>query len=301
MSHNLKQQVNSRPKVSIVMPVKDGEKFLPQALDSVLNQTLKDWELLVVNDGSLDKTGSILDSYAKKDERIQVITNKSSQGIGACLNVAISLTLGEFVARMDGDDVMLADRLEQQVRYLSGHPEIVACGTQVAMIDAGGDVFAYKHFPVDPSKLREVIMWMVPMQHPAMMIRGDVYRNVLYDESFSTAEDVEMMMQLLQYGEFGNVDEVLFQYRKADTSNGYHNVKRTFWLTMLGRYRGIVRFGYRPSLKGWVLSLAQLLVVPVLPAKWVVRLYELKRFVWKKMVWTGRYLGILPAPQVASR
>ena len=262
------------------MPAKNAGEFVGAAVESIIDQTYKNWEMIVVDDGSTDETGKILQKFAKKDKRITVITNMQSKGIGASLNLALTKAKGKYIARMDGDDISLPNRLATQVAFLQKHPKIVAVGGQAEMIDGEGEIFAYKHFPTDSTKLREMIMWMVPIQHPIMMARGEVYKQCRYDETFKTAEDVELFIQLLKFGELGNVPQVVYQYRKADTSNGYHNLKQTFYLTLLGRYRGITKHGYIPSVKGVILSLMQLLVVTLLPAKWIIRLYESRRFLW---------------------
>lgn len=268
------------PLVSVIIPVKNAGEFVGAAIQSIIDQTYKNWEMVVVDDGSTDETGKILKKFAKKDKRITIITHKESKGIGASLNRALTKTKGKYIARMDGDDISLSNRLATQVSILQKHPQIVAVGGQAEMIDGEGEIFAYKHFPTDAKTLRDMIMWMVPIQHPVMMAKAEVYKKCRYDETFITAEDVELFMQLLQYGELGNVPQVVYKYRKADTSNGYHNLKQTFYLTLLGRYRGIVEHGYRPSIKGVMLSLVQLIVVSLLPAKWIIQMYESKRFLW---------------------
>jgi glycosyltransferase involved in cell wall biosynthesis len=280
----------SKPIVSVIMPVKDAGEFVVESIESIRKQTLTDWEMIIVDDGSRDVTTKILKKYAKKDKRIQVIRHEIPQGIAKSLNECLKLAKGKYIARMDGDDVSYPTRLAEQIEYLEKNRSVVAVGGQVVMIDNKGMEFAEKNFPTDSKRLRDVIMWMVPMQHPAMMVRGSKYRKCKYDERFRTAEDVEMMMQLLQYGEFANLDTPVLKYRKADTSNGYHDVKRTFYWTMYGRILGIVKYGYRPSVKGMMLSMIQVLVVGIMPAKLVVRLYESRRFVWLVKAYLGRLL-----------
>jgi glycosyltransferase involved in cell wall biosynthesis len=267
-------------KISVIMPAKNVGRFAVAAIESIRQQTIKDWEMIAVNDGSTDNTGQILAKFAQKDKRIKLITNRKSKGIGVSLNLALRQTQGDYIARMDADDIALPQRFALQLKYLETHPKVVAVGGQAQMIDGQGIPFAYKRFPTNPKKLREIIMWMVPFQHPIAMVRAEAYKKCRYDETLKTAEDVDWMMKLLQYGEFGNLKQMVYQYRKADTSNGYHNVKQTFYLTLLGRWRGITRYGYKPTLKGILLSFAQLLVVTMLPAKWVVKLYENRRFIW---------------------
>jgi len=281
-----------KPLVSVVMPVKDAGNFLVESIESVINQTVNSWEMIVVNDGSRDETAAILSKFARKDKRIRIIDHARSRGIAKSLNEAIKLTRGKYVARMDGDDVSYPARFADQVEYLEKHRKVVAVGGQVVMIDGESQEFAEKWFSTDKNKLREMIMWMVPIQHPAMMVRGEVFRKVRYDERLTTAEDVELFMQLLSHGELGNVRVPVLKYRKADTSNGYHDVKKTFWYTVWGRMLGIIKHGYRPSLKGIMLCVLQVLMVGLLPSKLVVRLYESKRFVWLVKEYLGR---IIPA------
>jgi glycosyltransferase involved in cell wall biosynthesis len=269
-----------KPLISVIMPVKDAGEFVGRAVTSIVDQTYKNWEMIIVDDGSRDQTAKILKKMAKQDKRITVITNNTSRGIGACLNMTLKQARGTFIARMDGDDISLPNRFATQLAFLQKNPKVVAVGGQAQMIDGEGKIFALKHFPTDSKTLREMIMWVVPIQHPIMMARASAYKKCRYNESYKTAEDVEMFMQLLQYGEFANVSDTVYQYRKADTSNGYHNLKQTFYLTLLGRVEGILKYGYIPTIKGVIFTLSQLGVILLLPAKWIIRLYESRRFGW---------------------
>ncbi len=263
------------------MPVYNTAEFLVDAIESVRKQTYKNWEMIVVNDGSNDETEKILKKFVKKDKRIKVISFSKNQGISRALNWALEFASGEMIARMDGDDIALPNRFKLQVEYLKKNLKVVAVGGQAEMINAKGEVFAEKRFPTDAKTLREMIMWVVPMQHPIVMARATAVKKYGYDERMSTSEDVDLFMKLLREGEFGNVDEVVYQYRKTDMSNGYHDVKKTFYWTLWARLNGIINFGYRPSFRGVILSLLELGIV-FLPAKSVVALYESQRLVWLK-------------------
>ena len=112
------------PKISVVMPVLNGEKYLAEAIESILNQTFQDFEFIIVDDGSTDQTPEILRSYANKDSRIQIVTNPINRGIGYSRNRGIALSRGEYIANMDADDLCLPERFEKQVRFLDSHPDI---------------------------------------------------------------------------------------------------------------------------------------------------------------------------------
>lgn len=268
----------SQPLISVIMPVHNAEKFIIPALESLLQQTYAHWELLCVNDASTDATAKILMSYVKRDPRIHVYHNKVKSGIGHSLNKALKHTKGAFIARMDGDDVSLPQRLERQMKFLQRNPSIVACGGQVQMIDVNGRIFAFKKFPTDSQFLYKMIMRMVPIQHPAIMVRGDILRAYSYREDVPTAEDVDMLFYLLSKGAISNIRHFIYQYRKSDASNGYHDIKRTFYITFGSRIEAIVKYGYRPSLHGLLESFLQYAIVSILPNKTVMQLFERIRF-----------------------
>lgn len=269
-----------KPLISVIMPARNAEQFIVEAVRSIQAQTYSHWEFLIMDDGSTDHTGEILDDLAARDSRIKVFHNKHGKGISAGLNTLLRAAQGEFIARMDADDISLPDRFEKQLAYLNEHPDVVACGGSAHMIDGKGKIFAEKLFPTDPDELYDMIMRMVPIQHPILMARALVMKKYRYDETMRTAEDVDMFFKLMQDGKLGNVPSIVYKYRKADTSNGYHDAKLTFWLTIKSRFRGITKYGYHPSWKGVLHSLLQLIMVLCLPSKFMVRLYEWYRFDW---------------------
>lgn len=126
---------NISPKVSVVMSVYNGEKYLPETIDSILNQTFKDFEFIIINDGSTDKTAKILTSY--DDPRIRIF-NQENMGLTKSLNRAISLAKGEYIARMDADDISYPERLKKQVDYLNKNPDIGLVGSKYIRIDKRG-------------------------------------------------------------------------------------------------------------------------------------------------------------------
>ena len=270
------------------MPVHNAGSFLREAVESIRSQTHTNWELIAIDDGSTDDTHSTLRQLAKHDERIVILTNKKKTGIGYSLNKGLKQANGAYIARMDADDVSHPHRFVQQLRLLNKHPEIIACGGQVEMIDGKGNVFAYKKFPTESDSLYSMIMQMVPLQHPVLLARASVMKKYKYREDLSTAEDVDMLFYLLQHGKLSNVNSFIYQYRKSDMSNGYHNVKKTFFITFGSRVEAIVKYGYKPTFVGLMVSAIQFALVSVLPSKMVVRMFESLRFdppQWRAFLW----------------
>lgn len=276
-----------KPLISVIMPVYNAGHFLVEAIESILNQTYSNWELICVDDGSKDDSFKILKSFADLDKRIKVLKNKINMGIGFSLNKALRWVRqahhhgpaqGDFIARMDADDVSLVERLEKQLQFLLKNPQIIACGGQVEIIDAKGRFLGKKYFYQDPKKCYQTIFKIVPLQHAALMVKSEVMEKYCYQENLTTAEDVDLMFYLLKNGQISNVADFVYQYRKADSSNGYHRVKKTFNLTLLTRFKAIFKYGYRPTVGGLFSCLAQFVVVSILPAKLIVKIFEALRF-----------------------
>lgn len=276
----MKNPVNhhkNKPLVSIIMPVKDGERYLDAAIESILAQTWQNWELIVVDDGSTDKTSAILAQYARKDARIKVITNKENLGVAASLNKALKMARGQYIARMDADDISLPERLEKQVEFLAKNPNIVAVGCQVEVIDEEDNLVGKKEFPSDPQTCYHYLMLTVPIQHPTLMAKSEAIKKYGYNERLWTAEDWDLYFKLLQEGQLSNLKETLYLYRQYFGSNGFHEIRKAFWLVLKTRLWGIIKYGYRPSMGGILATLAQLFLVLVLPQKVIFNLFRLWR------------------------
>jgi glycosyltransferase involved in cell wall biosynthesis len=212
------------PSISVVMAVYNGERYLAAAVESILAQAHRDFEFVIVNDGSTDRSGTMLRDYAARDPRVRLIA-RENKGLTKSLNEAISLAQGEFVARMDADDVSMPDRFERQVRYLREHPDCVCVGSRVALIDPYGSVIQpatdhkLTHEEID-AELLQGIGWAIV--HPAAIMRVDALRRVGgYREEFRTSQDLDLFLRLAEIGRLANLPEPLVQYRQHFESVNY--------------------------------------------------------------------------------
>lgn len=210
-------------RVSIVMPVYNGEDFLREAIDSILNQTYSDWEFLIINEfGSNEEATAILYDYADKEPRIKLIQNNHRLGIAASLNVGLKSATGEYIARMDADDISMPERLENQVAYMDAHPEIAMCGTRV-------EVFGDKKFDwsveTNPDQIATDILFYSPCIHPTIMMRTAFMRdnNLEYNEQYRATEDYDLFSRICEKGQVANVDKVLFRYRLMEGNATFRN------------------------------------------------------------------------------
>lgn len=259
------------------MPVYNAGKFLPKAIESIRKQTLTDFEFFIIDDASTDHSYRIMKQYAKHDGRIRVFRNKSNEGLVLSLNSLIPKTRGTFVARMDADDISLPDRLEKQVAYLQEHPELVACGAQEYIINERGYRIAEKHFPTDEKTCYNTIANVMVIQPPLLMARGEIFRKLHYSNHIFKNDDISMHFKLLQKGGFGNVDEILFKYRKRNNSLTHRDPKHVYFLALLVRLNAIRTYGYAPRVSNLVFMALETLIVAILPNQAIIRLFELIR------------------------
>ena len=208
--------MNDRPRISVLMSVFNAEKHLAGALRSILAQTFRDFECITVDDGSTDRSLSLLQRFAKEDSRIKIVSRPNTGIVGA-LNDGLAVAQGEFVARMDADDLSLPDRLSIQLRYMEAHPEIVAIGCGVRMVDPGGAPLKDFHGGCDSQTLRRELMAAknIAIIHPTLMVRRDTLcRLGGYRPQYNLVEDLDLFLRLLDEGEIANVPEILLDYRQ---------------------------------------------------------------------------------------
>lgn len=200
------------PRVTVLMPVYNGEEYLREAVDSVLNQTFTDFELLIINDGSTDKSVEIIESYS--DSSIRLVHNEKNIKLGATLNKGLHLARGEYIARMDCDDISLPSRLEKQVAFMDSNPKIVVCGTWIRTF--GGATSSVSRYATDSDNIRCIMLFDSSMAHPSVMMRRECLINnkLLYDEEMKYAQDYDLWVRCAQLFPLKNIDEVLLLYRQ---------------------------------------------------------------------------------------
>ena len=203
--------------VSVILPAYNAQDTIAESIDSILNQSFRDFELIVINDGSTDATEKVIAQY--DDSRIRYFANPGNQGLIYTLNRGLELSQGKYIARMDADDISLPARFEKQVRILEEHPEIIVCGTQ---IKGFGLSKASKYIFTAKEKSGELKYWLLKypcFAHPSVMIRRQVLteHHICYDKDYLHAEDYKLWVDLSSYGDFYNIQEVLLRYRISDT------------------------------------------------------------------------------------
>ncbi|MCR4320266.1 MAG: glycosyltransferase [Candidatus Brocadiaceae bacterium] len=199
------------PRVSVLMPVYNGESFLREAIESILAQTFIDFEFLIINDASTDRSIEIIESY--HDHRICLLHNENNLGIGASLNKGIKYARGEYFARMDCDDISMPNRLFKQVAFMDNHPEVGVCGTWTKAF-SNGDEWINK-YPIDSESIKCRMFYNPGVAHPSVMLRKDMFvvNELYYGESWIHVEDFDLWVRAKNHMQFANIPEILLHYR----------------------------------------------------------------------------------------
>jgi glycosyltransferase involved in cell wall biosynthesis len=213
----------ANPKITVLMPVYNCELYIQEAVDSILNQTFTDFEFLIIDDASSDKTVTIIKTY--NDLRIKLIEKPLNTGYTNSLNYGLTIASGEYIARMDGDDISLPERFAKQVAFLDKNLDVVLCGTALKIIDSYR-VICYPEFHED---IKLEMLKRNCIVHPSVMFKKSVLNNnyIKYDISKEPAEDYNLWTKLLLYGKLYNFQEVLLYYRvhQSQVSQKRNNIQ----------------------------------------------------------------------------
>lgn len=211
------------PLVSVVMPVYNGARYLREACESVLSQSLTCLELIVVNDGSTDGAEKILNQFAQADDRVRVF-HQDNKGVAEALNKGISEARGKYIARMDSDDICMPDRLAKQVDFMESHPEVGLCGAGWCYTGKRSGMVIPA---ADDARIRAVQMFWPCLSHPTVMMRREliIKHDLYYDTGFKQAEDYELWLRFARHTKMANIPEPLLIYRvfekQATTMYGF--------------------------------------------------------------------------------
>ena len=235
------------PAVSIVMPVRDGERFLQMAIDSVLAQSFADFELIVIDDGSSNSTPAILAEAARRDPRIVVIS-KEPMGVAAAFNLGIAAARAPLIARLDADDIALPDRLARQVETMHSEPSLGLLGSFAETIDESGRTLGSRTPPVSHEALIAVLARNDPFITSTIMLRTDIARTLGgYRAAIEVAEDYDLWLRMAERTRIANLPETLVRYRvHLQSETGRKEVRMAF-STRIARRAAAERQAGRPD------------------------------------------------------
>ncbi|WP_378950578.1 glycosyltransferase [Pelosinus sp. sgz500959] len=217
------------PRISVLMSVYNGETYLRETIESILGQTFTDFEFLIVDDGSTDKSLEIIQSY--HDPRIILLKNEHNMGLIKSLNRGLDVARGEFIARMDADDISKPERLAKQLTYLQEHPDIAVCGTWMETIGVSQSrIMGENSYPLDSKILKCLLLFYNAIAHPTVMLRADALSGSVqhrYSSGYHHGEDYKLWIDLAAEKNLANINEVLLYYRLSEeqVSHQYSDVQ----------------------------------------------------------------------------
>lgn len=206
-------------KISVIMSVYNSSRYLAAAIESIIKQTFSDFEFIIINDGSTDDSLEIIQHYSLSDNRIKVIS-RENKGLVVSLNEGIENAMGEYIARMDADDISHPTRLMEQIEYLEKHPEVVCIGTGARVIDKKGRYLINKSTVTGSHNvLSSALSGVCPIAHPSAMFLTCVAKKVGgYSIDDYPAEDLSLWLKMSHHGEINNLSSILLDYRIHDES-----------------------------------------------------------------------------------
>ncbi|MDH5190211.1 MAG: glycosyltransferase [Gammaproteobacteria bacterium] len=260
------------PLVSVIMPVYNGEKYLKEAIESILGQTYKNIEFIIINDGSKDRSIHIINEYIKRDERVTVI-DRGNKGLLKSLDEGILRSKGEYIARMDADDVSYATRIEEQCSILYKNRDIDIVGCHFEKIDANGNKIGIEISPVEKDDILFKLTYSVPFAHASVMIRRSVFDKYLYSTvgEWCAAEDYALWVAAYIPHNYFNIDKVLFKYRCHASSFSYskqiklfsdaNQLSNNFYNRFKREYFNIIDDGLKRNSPYAIKSLSQIFIM----------------------------------------
>ena len=272
----------SNPLVSIVIPVYNGERYIKESIDSCLNQTYRNIEIIVVDDKSVDSTLEILKGYG---DRITVLPIEKQNGLGNVINVGIKKSKGKYIARMDADDIMYPTRIEKQIEYLESNPKCVAIGGQIDIIDESSNITGHREYAVEDRDIKKNRFLFQPFAHPAVTLRKDILEDIgLYPENMWKVEDVKFFLILSTKGEFHNLEDTVLKYRMTFKTESQSKMLDHFKKTNEIRNWAIKELNIKPTVREYVIWNIQKIgvrVLSILPSTLFMKSFELFRKLFK--------------------
>lgn len=272
----------SNPLVSVVIPVHNGEKYIKESIDSCLNQTYDNIEIIVVDDNSEDKTLEILKNYG---EKITVLPVEKQNGLGNVINIGIRKSEGKYIARMDADDVMYPTRIQKQVEYLESNPNCVAIGGQIDIIDENSNITGHREYAIEDRDIKKNRFLFQPFAHPAVTLRKSIVEEIgLYPENMWKVEDVKFFLILSTKGEFHNLRDTVLKYRMTFKTESQSKMLDHFRKTNEIRNWAIKELNIKPTTREYIIWSMQKIgvyILSIFPPTQFMKTFELFRKLFK--------------------
>jgi len=268
----------NQPLVSVIIPTHNRPQFVGQALDSVFQQTYGNLEVIVVDDASDKPTQGVLKEYQAKEQRLHVIANKKNKGFVRSLNTGIKEAQGEYIARLDDDDMWCTpEKLPKQIAFLEQHRDYALVGGGIIRVDEQGKEISRQLLPETNEAIRRIMLVADPFVHPAVVFRArDIEAIGGYDETLDYAQDWDLWMKLGKYGKYYNFPEYFVRYLQSSQNRSNRNMRHHLWLNLVVRIRHKDEFPnfWKGYVLGWISYFFYFIPIRQRVSPWFLKIRE---------------------------
>ena len=257
--------MKQNPKVTVLMPAYNAEIYIAIAIESILHQTFKNFEFIIVNDCSTDSTLKIIQQYAKKDKRIKVISNKENQKIANTLNNGLKDARGEYVARMDADDWSYPDRIEKQIDLMERNPNVVISSGNMEICKEDLSIVNTSNFPTANQDIRKILLQYNPTVSPAMIWKRKYSEEIGGFKTDIMSEDYMFLMDMSSKGDIMNLKDILIKYRILKTSASAIQMRRAHLSTILIGLTGHLKYNYPITIRAGIIIVTRFIIAFLIP------------------------------------
>jgi len=269
--------MSENPKISVLMPAYNAEKFIGVAIESILNQSLRDFEFIIIDDCSTDRTWEIIQKYKEKDSRITAIKNEENLGIAGNRNKLKKLAKGIYIVWQDADDISMPDRIKHQYEFMEANEQVGICGGWLEFFNDKGQSSVRKYKEKDEG-LRKNIFRFSPVAQPGAIIRKNIFDEMGdYDLNYPPAEDLDMSFRIGRKYKFANLQEIVIKYRENDKSATFTRLKTIELKTISIRLKYAGDKFYKMTAGDNFYSIMQYISVFIIPTKFKIFLFNFLR------------------------
>lgn len=270
--------MSPHPVVSVSMPAYNAQDYIASAIESIINQSFDNFEFIIIDDGSNDKTPLIIEEYAKKDQRIVFLQNNQNLKISQTLNQGLEIARGELIARMDSDDWSYPNRLKVQMDFMQAHPEVVICGADIEVCDKNLKTLNLRTYPKTDAEIRQKIFKINPFAHPVTFYRTEIAKKAGgYDANFNLVEDYDLYFRMGKFGKFANIPKVLLKLRTHPQSLSAREIALQSHLNFNVRLKAIKSYNYKPGWSDKIFLFLNYLAIFLIPNQFKFQLYNFVR------------------------
>ena len=250
------------------MTAYNAEDYIELAIQSILDQTYKNFEFIIIEDCSKDNTWKIIEKFSKKDKKIKAIKNKKNLKAGGSSNKGIPLCKGKYIVRMDADDWSYPDRIEKQVKYMEENPKIVVSGGSLVVCDEKLQPLGIRHYKLTNEDIRKEALKLNPIPHPASIWKTETLKKTnLYPTDTGMSEDYGLTLEISQFGHMGNLDDNLIKFRVHSKSISNSKMALQQKVTIQISKQAEKEWGYKATWKDKMWRVIQWLTMYVVPPK----------------------------------